>query len=121
MNWASRSSSIVRNADDATNSVLEKVDNSEPAHSNLPRRAPITREIDLCLMPCDQCTGTYEDSVNGNILRIICRHSCHSAAGEVHSGVGRKCRKSDSSEFDHPMKGYDTGSGHNRILIPILK
>jgi len=102
MNGESRNSLTVRYDKDATNSVLEKVDNSEPAHSNLSLRAPITREINLCLIPCDQCTGAYEDSVNGNILRIICRHSCHSAAGEVPCSVSRNCSKSDSSELDHP-------------------
>jgi len=37
----------------------------------------ITRDINYCLAPCDQCTGLYVDSVRGDILRIICHHQCH--------------------------------------------
>jgi hypothetical protein len=37
----------------------------------------ITREINYCLAPCDQCTGLYIDSIRGDILQIICHHQCH--------------------------------------------
>ena len=43
--------------------------------------AVITREIDRCLAPCGQCTGVYVDNISGDILRIICRHQCHSKEG----------------------------------------
>lgn len=36
-----------------------------------------TREIEYCLSKCNDCTGQYIDSIHGNRLRIICRHSCH--------------------------------------------
>jgi hypothetical protein len=37
----------------------------------------ITREIEHCLSECKDCTGHYVDSIQGNRIRIICRHSCH--------------------------------------------
>jgi hypothetical protein len=40
-------------------------------------RNTITRDINYCLAPCDQCTGLYIDSIKGDILRIICHHPCH--------------------------------------------
>jgi hypothetical protein len=36
------------------------------------------REINFCLVPCEQCTGIYVDSINGTLLRIICSCPCHS-------------------------------------------
>ena len=56
------------------------VDN--PEHTQLIIRnihgSIITREIDFCLVSCNQCTGAYVDNITGNILLIICRHQCHS-------------------------------------------
>jgi len=37
----------------------------------------VTRHINCCLVPCNQCTGLYIDSIRGDILRIVCRHQCH--------------------------------------------
>lgn len=39
---------------------------------------PIIREIDFCLTECSKCNGAYVDAITGKILRIICRHRCHS-------------------------------------------
>lgn len=36
------------------------------------------REIYCCLTSCSKCIGTYTDSIDGTMLRIICRHECHS-------------------------------------------
>jgi hypothetical protein len=41
---------------------------------------PVIREINQCLMPCDQCTGIYIDDIGGNIVRIICHHYCHASS-----------------------------------------
>jgi hypothetical protein len=41
---------------------------------------PVIREINQCLMPCDQCTGIYIDNIGGNIVRIICHHYCHASS-----------------------------------------
>jgi len=43
------------------------------------RGYPIIREIYYCLTQCNNCTGIYTDVISGRILRIICRHQCHSA------------------------------------------
>jgi hypothetical protein len=36
------------------------------------------REVYSCLTSCSQCSGVYVDSIGGTILRIVCRHECHS-------------------------------------------
>jgi hypothetical protein len=43
----------------------------------------IIREIEVCLAPCNQCTGNYSDVITGNKLRLICRHSCHTITKKV--------------------------------------
>ena len=78
MNWEARSSSTEVNDEEPTHSIPANLDDNEPANGRFHRRIAITREIDSCLTSCDQCTGAYEDSVNGYILRVICRHGCHS-------------------------------------------
>ena len=47
----------------------------------------ITREIHSCLTPCNQCSGVYVDSISGNLLRIICRHHCHSTTNKKVKGA----------------------------------
>jgi hypothetical protein len=38
----------------------------------------VVREIKFCLTSCSLCTGMYIDTINGKMLKVICRHSCHS-------------------------------------------
>jgi hypothetical protein len=49
---------------------------SETQHNN--HSEIIVIQITTCLTSCDQCTGMYEDSVKGDIIRVICHHQCHS-------------------------------------------
>jgi hypothetical protein len=53
-------------------------------------RNPITREIHSCLTPCSQCSGVYVDAINGNMLRIICSHQCHSTTNKVKRAANTK-------------------------------
>jgi hypothetical protein len=53
------------------------VDAESYAKSPSGNRNTITRDINNCLAPCDECTGLYIDSIRGDILRIICHHQCH--------------------------------------------
>ena len=55
-----------------------------------------TRQINICLVPCEQCTGIYVDSINGTLLRIICSCSCHSEKQLALVQVG-----SHSNAIDH--------------------
>jgi hypothetical protein len=49
---------------------------------------PHVHEINSCLVPCEQCTGIYVDSISGTLLRIICPCSCHSEKQEALVPVG---------------------------------
>jgi hypothetical protein len=56
--------------------------------STTKKENPHVREINSCLVPCEQCTGTYVDSISGTLLRIICSCSCHSEKQEALAQVG---------------------------------
>lgn len=50
----------------------------------------ITREVYSCLTPCSQCSGVYVDAISGNMLRIICRHQCHSTTNKIKGAANTK-------------------------------
>jgi hypothetical protein len=58
-----------------TGGILESNSDAEDHLGNMNN---VTRHINCCLVPCNQCTGLYVDSIRGDILRIVCHHKCHS-------------------------------------------
>lgn len=63
-----------------TGGMLESNSDAEDHIGNMNN---VTRHINCCLVPCDQCTGLYVDSIRGDILRIICNHRCHSKKSKL--------------------------------------
>jgi hypothetical protein len=59
--------------------LISSFNNTENSLKSFLVKHQIIREIHSCLMPCNQCTGMYIDAISGKILRIICRHKCHSS------------------------------------------
>jgi hypothetical protein len=72
----------------------------------------VIREVYWCLVPCSQCTGTYVDSINGNMLRIICRHNCHSSGQLITTDHNRKKQPQEhlSVKEDIIIPGQEQGA-----------
>jgi hypothetical protein len=59
-------------------------------------------EVNLCLVPCCQCTGTYVDSISGTLLRIICSCSCHIEKQQALVQVGSHSNAIDCHHKESP-------------------
>ena len=70
----------------------------------------VTRKINRCLTPCDKCTGSYIDSISGNVLRITCHHSCH-LAKKKHGESGKECRELELNPYQSASKPFSDKSG----------
>jgi hypothetical protein len=75
------------------------------------------REIYCCLTSCSQCTGTYIDSINGTMLRIICRHNCHSSGQFTNTEHDRdKQRQEHLSNNDKAIISRQGQRARNALL-----